>query len=567
MYIVKLHNGKVETPIHNEEQKLKSGNVVKGVNAIDSFSFALSPSNVGFNSIFDFQTLVSVYNTNRNRYEFLGRVLYSNVSMDSDGHIAKEVTCESYFGFLCDSQQTYVAEQNWTVNGLFQHIIDTHNAQVEEYKRFTIGEVTVTDPNDNLYVGIQRENTWKTLEEKLLKKLGGEICFRVVDGVNYIDYLTEIGERRSTPIALSRNMKSITKEVDPSAYVTRLIPLGCKLNDTEERLDISSVNGGKIYIDDETAIAAYGIHVGYVEFDDVTTASALLAKGRDWLIENNRVQVKYSITALDLSLIGLEIDDFDVHNYHPIQNALLGIDDTARIIKKNINVCEEVLSTIEVGDNFKTLSDIQQEQIEQFQAASKNMTVIQSTTNDLKHKVEETQTMIENLDGEVSGIKNEELEAIRSSIQEQHTELINTSEAIILSALESYVETSNYEEFRQTVESQLTLLSNQMTVKFTETEERITSVADVLQTQVNEITKYFTFDINGLTIGQVDNPNKVVIDNDEISILVNGVEVQRFDSSGKALIPELNITKQLNMFGYQISEDGSGNVNCEYVGG
>jgi hypothetical protein len=68
-----------------------------------------------------------------------------------------------------------------------------------------------------------------------------------------------------------------------------------------------------------------------------------------------------------------------------------------------------------------------------------------------------------------------------------------------------------------------------------------------------------------MTIGQVDNPNKVVIDNDEISILVNGVPVQEFKADGTALIPILKVTTMLNLLGLQITEDAT-HINCDYVG-
>ena len=386
MFIVNVENGGVVTEIHGEKQKLKSGKVIKGINSIDSFSFTMLPSNAGFERINDFVTIVKVYNTNKLRYEFFGRVLYSDTTMSESGLITKDVTCESFFGFLCDSQQVYIAEQNWTVNGLLQHLIDVHNSQTEEYKHFTLGEVTVTDPNNNLYCGIQRENTWDAIKKKLLDVLGGEIRFRYVGGVLYLDYLTRIGETRGTAIAVSHNMKSIKQEKDPSAYITRLIPLGCKLKDangkdTEARLDISSVNDGKIYIDDEQAIAAYGINVGYKEWDDVTIASNLKTKGEKWLADNNKVQIKYSITALDLSLLGLDVDDFEACDSYPIKNALIGVDDVARLIKKSIDVCEEIKSTIEFGENFKTLSDIQ---LEQSAATSVKITAVaeQATKTD-----------------------------------------------------------------------------------------------------------------------------------------------------------------------------------------
>jgi hypothetical protein len=417
MYIVKIINGNITTPIHNEKQKLKSGSVVKGINTIDSFSFTLLPDNDGFDLIRDFTTLVSVYNTNKKRYDFYGRVLYSNSAMDSNGLITKEVVCESYFGFLCDSQQPYVDTKNWTVTELLKHIVDRHNEQVEEYKRFKIGTVTVTDPNNNLYIGIQRENTWKTIQDKLIGQLGGEIRFRVESDGLYIDYLTEIGVHRSTEIKMSKNMKSITKEVDPSSFISRLIPLGCKLKEnktttddegnetteeveTEERLEITSVNNGKNYIDVENGVDVYGVHVGYAYWDEVTSPSVLLTKARNYLAENNRVQVKYSITALDLSLLGLDIDDFDVHNYHPIINPLLGINDTARITKKNIDVCNDVQSNFEIGDNFKTLSEIQQDQ---FQSLKDSIEKIKLDTSTLSGKVSVTQSSLNDLNTKVEG--------------------------------------------------------------------------------------------------------------------------------------------------------------------
>lgn len=555
MYIVKLKNEGIETEIHGVKEKLNSGNVVKGINTIDSFSFSVNPFNVGFNAIHDFLTLVSVYNTNKNRFEFQGRVIYSSSSMDESGLLSKEAVCESFLGFLCDSQQKYMATQNWTVEGLLGHILEVHNSQVEDYKQFIIGEVTVTDPNNNLYVGIQREDSWKTIKSKLIDKLGGEITFRVVDGVNYLDYVEKRGATLSTEIALSKNMKSITREDNPMDYVSRVIPYGAKLTDsegnpTEERLDITSVNNGVDYIESEEAFQAFGKRYATVIFDDVTVASNLLAKGKAWLAENNRVQIKYSISALDLSLLGLDIDDFDVCNYHPIKNALLGINDVARIIKKNINVVDEKQSSFEVGDNFKTLSDLQ---IERDEALASAVVTIQTAQNEMKAYVS----------SEVEASSNE----LKETVIEQNTTMTNDFEQILFNALQSYTETGDFEAYQETVQSQLQLIAEQMTLRFTETTKHIEEVNSVLQEQLNTVTKYFTFDINGLTIGQVDNPNKLVLDNDVISILVNGVVVQSFDAQGQALIPELNITKRLNLFGYVIEEDANGNVNCTYAGG
>lgn len=521
MYIVKIKNDNIETTIHGLSDKLKKGNVVKGINQIDSFSFSMFTSNKGFNLIRDRKTTISVYNNHKNRYEFHGRVLYSDDTMEADGMITKEVTCESFLGYFYDSVQDYQAERNWTVNELLSHIINVHNSKVETSKHFTIGEVTVTDPNDNLYIGIQRESTWKTIQDKLITRLGGEIRLRVADGVNYLDYLTKIGETRATKISLSHNMKKITREKDSTAYITRLEPYGYKLSveqktvdddgneviqvvPTEERLDISSVNNGLKYIVDEEAEEAFGIIVGTVNFDDITEPSNLLAKGRAYLAENNKMLVKYSITALDLSLLGIDIDDFDVYNYHPVENHLLDINDTVRIIKKNIDVCNEYSSTIEVGDNFKSLSDLQLEQ-------ANRMTEMSQTVG----KIESNYVTNEKLTSE---------SAMTSSLISQ------AADAILLSVEDSCASKKGMSELEEDVKSELSILSGEISTKFTTTTTKVEEIDGELQSKFEELYKYISMSDNGITIKSSDSSISLTLDNSNgIIFSRNGVPFGTWD--------------------------------------
>lgn len=435
MYIVTVRTDGVTTELHGVKNRLTSGNVVQGINSIDSFSFCMNPSNPGFNRLKERMSFVKVYNTNRDRYEFYGRVLYSNPSMSDSGVIKYDAVAESYLGFLCDSEQPYVAEKNWTVTGLLQYLIDTHNSQVEYYKHFTLGNVTVTDPNDNLYCGIQRENTWETMKKKLVDVLGGEFSFRVENGVNYLDYLVKIGERKTTKIALSRNMKAITKQKDVSSFVTRLIPYGKKKTESsEERIDITSVNDGVNYIIDEAAEAEYGIVVHSETWDDVTVPANLVTKGEQWLASNNKAQVKYAVTALDLSLLGLEIDDFEVGNYHPIVNPLLNIDDTARIIKKNINVCDETKSTIEVGDNFKTLSDIQRDQALILQTTEQKQQKLEVRTGTVEEQIAKLGKDLESTETRLEESFTSKINQFSNSISLEINGSLGSNASIILSA-------------------------------------------------------------------------------------------------------------------------------------
>lgn len=550
MYIVTLHNGNIKTEIHGLEEKLKNGSVVQGINSIDSFSFTLLPSNVGFNLIRDFQTLVNVFNTNTNEYEFQGRVLYSRVAMEESGLITKEIVCESYMGFLNDSVQLYAEEQNWTVRGLLQHILDCHNSQVEEYKHISIGELDVEDPNDNLFVGLQRENTWSAIQEKLIEKLGGEIRLRVVDGELFLDYLQEIGATVSTEIALSKNMKAIAREHDPSSYVTRLIPYGCKLSreetdaegnvqtvETEERLDISSVNGGKIYIDSADGIEAYGIHTGVVEFDDVTEASNLLSKGRQWLIDNNKLQVKYSITALDLSLLGLDIHSFKVHNRHPIKNALISIDDTARIIKKTLDIVEELQSTIEVGDNFKTLSDIQRDEAGKVDQLIDTVGKVETITNNFVH----TNSFL------------------------KYSDIVRTCEEITLGIVAGYTSADDLEAYKQEIKNTFSITEKGFDYTFLQLEEKLNG-------EIAEREEYIRFVDGEIHIGRSGSPVTSVYKNDSLEFRFNGVPVATF-ANDRLEVENVAVGKQVSFYGEWAIRKGAKiegvgyNLNDVWIGG
>lgn len=168
------------------------------------------------------------------------------------------------------------------------------------------------------------------------------------------------------------------------------------------------------------------------------------------------------------------------------------------------------------------------------------------------------QEVFDNIKGEVADVQQNLLEI--------NTLITSTAEEIVLEALQSYTESSDYNTFKETVESQLKLMAEQMTLQFTQQQSILEAVNGGLQEQITNITKYFSFDIDGLTIGQSDSPNKVLVDNDEISIVVNGNKVQTFNSAGKGVIPQLEVTQEFNFFGYTITQDGSGNVNLDYTG-
>ena len=365
MYEVKAINASEEIYLNivstSPDAPRITGTIKQGINVIDSFTFTIYPNHPAYNSLHPFSTKITVFNTKTRKYEFVGRILMTKKRMETSGLISTEVVCESDLGYLNDSITQYGEYHDTSVREYLQIILDNHNNQVSTDKQFQVGIVEV---EENLYRYLGYDKTFATIKDKLLNRLGGELRVRYDNGIRYLDYLTEIGEVKKTDIRLAKNLITIEQEQDPSDIISRLIPLGNKISDdTEERLTISEVNNGINYIDDEDAIAKFGIIVGSKTWDDVTLATNLLTKGKEFQKENNRIKKAHKLSALDLSLIGLDIDSFELGNYHPVINPLMNIDETLRIIEKAIIIESPESSTLMIGDKFIDIKDYQLEAI------------------------------------------------------------------------------------------------------------------------------------------------------------------------------------------------------------
>ena len=366
MYLVTIINDNVETVINEVSTNTNnrvSGTIKQGINTINSFTFTIYPNNEGYNLISPLSTLVKVLNTKTNKYEFIGRVLSPTHSMSNNGLISKSYVCESELAYLLDTCQSYEEIHNISVRSYLERLIQVHNANTDSNKQFTVGDVDVVDNNDSLYRYIAYDTTKKNIDDDLIEKLGGELQIRYENGIRYLDYLQEIGKVCTTEIRLAKNLKDIEQNINIEGYCNRLIPLGGKLKekgnegtevDTEYRLTIEEVNDGLRYIDDVESIAKYGVIQGQIIFEDVTKAENLLNKGKKHLL-NQRLLVSNKVNALDLSLIGIDIDSFEVGNYYTLIHEILGINDTVRVIEKSISIDSPHTNSITLGDLEKDI--------------------------------------------------------------------------------------------------------------------------------------------------------------------------------------------------------------------
>lgn len=439
MYQVTIKNDNQETIINAvstdiEAPRLLSGNIKHGINTIDSFSFTITPNNAGYSKLNYLKTGIDVLNTRTNVIEFRGRVLIPVESMDNTGQLVKTVTCESELGYLMDSTTVYGEYHNISVKDFLKLIIDNHNRQVTEDKQFVVGNVTVQDSNDSLYRFLGYTKTLEAIKDKLINRLGGELKIRYENGVRYLDYLVSAGESKDTEIRLSKNLQTIEQEKDPTEVISRLIPLGTKLPDSEERLTIESVNNKVIYIDDMAAIEEFGIIVDTYIWDDVTDPSNLLRKGREYLISNNKVKKKYKISALDLSTIGLDFDSFEVGNTYPIINPLMNINEPLRVVEKTIDINKPQNSSLTVGDKFEDIKTYQlgiSKANKNIQTVSENLNTTINVVKTINTELTETVRVVNDTNEALAGTNQtvaDLTEAISQINQSLQNNIIKTAE-------------------------------------------------------------------------------------------------------------------------------------------
>lgn len=565
MYEVYIINDGITKLLHSdnvisEKQGLKiiDGKIVEGINTINSFSFSMLPNNPRFNELFSYTTKIYVIKIKDNRRVFYGRVVKPKVSMESDGSFLKTIECEDRMGYLCDSLMDYLPEQYWNVKnttyhedgsidkrGVLEFVLSIHNKKQPDEKKIYVGEVDIEDTDNVLYFGMQQhKNAFDTLKEKLIEHLGGELRLREgTDGKLYLDYLKEAGEVKTTSIALKKNMQKLSKETDPTSFITRLYPLGNKIKktveekdgsiteiETDERITCAEANDGIPYVDDEEGIRTYGIIEGYRIYDHVVYPRTLLNHARVTLATNNKVKQKHVITALDLSTIGLDIDSFEVGNYHPIKNSLVGVDDTLRIIKKTTNINQPETSQLEIGDKYATLTELQLKR-ENSLKAEVNRT-IETVSNNAQYNVAKTSNYL-------TSLINQFTDRIEQIIRE---------ETVSVSDFETY-KTSISTEFDQTKDSFDFIFKN--------IQQEIKDVNGVVSTNQNKMVKYIRFEDGNIILGLVGNEVLLKESNDRISFLQNNIEVAYF-SNNKLFVTNAEFTNGLKIFELEFTRESNG---------
>lgn len=292
------------TLIHDLSQGLSliDGSIDLEDNSAGGFTFSIPPMHPAYTSLIIRKGTITV--KKGEEVIFCGRA----ITESKDFYNNREIFCEGELNYLMDSYQRPEEFHNLSVLQYFSHLIEVHNTQMPD-KAFEVGMVTVTDHNDSLYRYTDYDSTLKTIQEDLLKTLGGHLRVRYEDGKRYIDYLADYPRRCQQEVRFGKNLLDFVSENDLSDVFSALIPLGAKLEDSDERLTIKDVNEGSDTLIYQPLIDRFGYIVRTETWDDVTQAINLKTKGQQFLQAALTENLSLDVTAIDLKNAGLEDTD------------------------------------------------------------------------------------------------------------------------------------------------------------------------------------------------------------------------------------------------------------------
>ncbi len=321
-------------------------------NKSGSFEFKMTKTHPMYDKVEKLKSIVTV--TKDEEIIFKGRV----ISTEKDIYLTTKIICEGELSYLLDSVQPPKVFHNYTVRGFLSYLISTHNNLVETDKRFTLGMVTVEDPNDSIYRYTNWETTLEDINTKLIEKLGGHIRTRYSGGRRYLDYIGDYGNTNTQTIEFGENLLDYAENIDTADLATRVIPLGARLETSrieglEEYTTIESVNSGKNYVESSTAVPIYGIITRTVNFDDVTEPSNLLRKAKSYLSDVQFENMCITCKAVDLNMIDGDIERIKLGDSIRVISRPHGMDRFFPVTALSIQLDAPEQNTVTLGANVR----------------------------------------------------------------------------------------------------------------------------------------------------------------------------------------------------------------------
>ena len=447
--------------------------------------------------------------------------------------------------FVDDPEYQAAAESGNVVDYYFRWLLGQHNGQVSDEQKILPGNVTVADPNN--YISRSKEepavvaDLIKALPES---SLGGYLMVRYEADGTYLDYVADLPLTNAQPVEFGQNLLDLIAEYDATETCTAVRPVG------KDGLDISLEQDGDVDDDivksgnivySKSGRQTYGKITKLVQFTDTTVAKNLVSSAATWLRSNGLGESEsITCTAVDLHLVDSDVASLRVGRHTLVSSLPHGFENQFPLLEMSLDIINPQNTSITMGRTRRTFTG---EQI----GADANINI----------KLDEVKN---NVSGQIGNVTTE---------IKHITEAQQNSEQIILSALEKKVETSDFETYQQEQKSELEILSNQINITVTETEQKIKDAVDGIDS-VTTSTGY-TFGADGLRIAKQGEQMENKLDNTGMYVTRDNVPILTANNQG---VTALNLTAhqylivgQNSRFEDYTGDGGEARTGCFWIGG
>lgn len=395
MYRVYAYNQVEYCPLYeplDEELRIFNPILTQELGCAGKFEFQIMSYHPYYHMLGVLKTEVLVYSGEKE--VFRGRLLKPETSMEN----IVSIVCEGNLTYLLDSlQRPY--EFTGGVNEFIYRVLEVHNSQVDDFKKIYRGNIVVASSitaSESGYV-----NSLDTLKKKLVDVCGGYLRIRHEDGRQYLDYLWDYGGYNGQVIRFGENLLDLNHYIDATSLITCLIPTGAPIEYTDNegkkgtrKTDISAVNNGLDYIQNDEAVNLYGKVWGYQSWNDITDPDELLKKAKEYLKESSALPSSIEVSAIDLSLINQDVREFELGYWTQISSTPHGIEEEYMLSKRVINLLDPTQGNITLGENIKTFTE----------SVSKGQSDTMQSITDIKdNTIKEIEGKIENATDLITG--------------------------------------------------------------------------------------------------------------------------------------------------------------------
>ena len=352
-----------DASMHLIEPSCKLGDNIAG-----SFEFKVAPSNPGYNIIKRLISTIAVVEDNE--IIWTGRV----VSESEDFWKRRSFTCEGALAYLNDTYTAISTYQEITMYNFLRLLLNNHNDKVSrDDHSFTIGVITMEDPDSNYEYTTDNESTWDTISKTFIDRLGGHIRIRYgqynsnsmhLNCKPIFDYYDDYPNTSSQEINFGINLLEFTKEWDMSGIATVILPRGKQLEDEDENgqkqyVTIKSVNDGDEYLKNISAYNYYGRIEKIVDFNDVEDPATLKKMATAYIRGMQFDNMTLSVSAVDLHHLDTSIRKFSVLDLVHCISKPHGLDKIFPITEKEIDINSPSNTKYTLGSsNSKSLSGV-----------------------------------------------------------------------------------------------------------------------------------------------------------------------------------------------------------------